>query len=123
MFFEKQERTLSAVVSTPLRFSEYLTAKLTPLVLISLIVAFIVPTIGSRDRLPPLSSAVAVVLGTRLMRLVGFAFATVRLDQRLVPRGDHPTRRDDGPPVLYYSGVWPSPLAYDSHDRPAADVG
>ena len=29
VFFEKQERTLSAIVSTPLRFSEYLAAKLT----------------------------------------------------------------------------------------------
>ena len=37
VFFEKQERTLSAVVSTPLRFWEYLAAKLTPLVLISVV--------------------------------------------------------------------------------------
>src|SRR3954471_6285802 len=46
VFFEKQERTLSAVVSTPLRFWEYLAAKLTPLVLISLSVALVVPTIS-----------------------------------------------------------------------------
>ena len=31
VFFEKQERTLGAVISTPLRFWEYLTAKLTVL--------------------------------------------------------------------------------------------
>ncbi len=32
VFFEKQERTLGAVISTPLRFWEYLSAKLTLLV-------------------------------------------------------------------------------------------
>ena len=42
VFFEKQERTLGAVISTPLRFWEYLAAKLTVLVLISLFVAVIV---------------------------------------------------------------------------------
>ena len=33
VFFEKQERTLGAVISTPLRFWEYLSAKLAVLVL------------------------------------------------------------------------------------------
>ena len=37
VFFEKQERTLGAVISTPLRFWEYLAAKLTVLLLISLL--------------------------------------------------------------------------------------
>lgn len=113
VFFEKQERTLSAVVSTPLRFGEYLTAKLTPLVLISLIVAFIVPTISSGFGYRPLPLAVAVVLGTLLMLLVGFAtslpFASIS-DWFLA--GTIPLAVMTVPPVLYYSGVWPSPLAY-----------
>ena len=46
MFFEKQERTIGAIVSTPLRFWEYLAAKLIVLVLISLFVAVTVATIS-----------------------------------------------------------------------------
>ena len=55
VFFEKQERTLGAVISTPLRFWEYLSAKLTLLVLISLFVALVVPTISAWIRLSPLA--------------------------------------------------------------------
>ena len=46
VFFEKQERTLGAVISTPLRFWEYLAAKLTLLVVVSLAIAVVVPTIS-----------------------------------------------------------------------------
>ena len=71
------------------------------------------PTISSGFGYRPLPLAVAVVLGTLLMLLVGFATslpfasisdwflaATIPLALMMVP------------PVLYYSGVWPSPLAY-----------
>ena len=46
LFFEKQERTLGAVISTPLRFLEYLAAKLAVLLGISLFVAVVVVTVG-----------------------------------------------------------------------------
>ena len=97
VFFEKQERTLGAVISTPLRFWEYLSAKLTLLVLISLFVALVVPTISARIRLPPLAfggrgGARDTADAARRVRLV----AAVRVDQRLVPGGDDPARGDDG---------------------------
>ena len=59
VFFEKQERTLGAVISTPLRFWEYLAAKLTVLLVISLLVAIVVVTIahGFDYHLVPLVSA------------------------------------------------------------------
>ena len=113
VFFEKQERTLSAVISTPLRFWEYLAAKLIPLVLVSLGVAVVVVSVahGFAYHLAPL--LVAVVLGTLLMLLVGFITslpfgsvsdwfltATIPLAIMMVP------------PVLLYSGVWPNPLLY-----------
>jgi fluoroquinolone transport system permease protein len=113
VFFEKQERTLSVVISTPLRFWEYLAAKLTLLVLISLFVAIVVPTISHGFSYRPIPLVGAVVLGTLLMLLVGFTtslpydsisdwflVATIPLAVMTVP------------PVLYYSGVWASPLAY-----------
>ncbi|MBB5164533.1 hypothetical protein HNP02_004505 [Mycobacterium sp. AZCC_0083] len=73
VFFEKQERTLGAVVSTPLRFWEYLSAKLALLVLISLFVALVVPTIAHGFAYRPIPLVTGVVLGTLLMLLVGFA--------------------------------------------------
>lgn len=113
VFFEKQERTLGAVISTPLRFSEYLAAKLTLLVLISLFVALIVPTIGHGFgyHLAPLVAG--VVLGTLLMLLVGFIsslpFASIS-DWFLA--ATFPLALMTVPPVLKYSGLWPNPLLY-----------
>lgn len=75
--------------------------------------AIVVATIGHGFGYRPLPLVVAVVLGTLLMLLVGFTTslplasisdwflaATIPLTVMTVP------------PVLYYSGVWPSPLAY-----------
>jgi fluoroquinolone transport system permease protein len=113
VFFEKQERTLGAVICTPLRFWEYLYAKLTLLVLISLFVALVVPTIahGFGYHLAPLIAG--VVLGTLLMLLVGFAsslpFASIS-DWFLA--ATIPLAVLTVPPVLLYSGVWPNPALY-----------
>ncbi len=72
VFFEKQQRTLGAVISTPLRFWEYLAAKLTVLLGITLVVSIIVVTVahGFAYHLAPLLAG--VVLATLLMLLVGF---------------------------------------------------
>jgi fluoroquinolone transport system permease protein len=112
VFFEKQERTLGAVVSTPLRFWEYLTAKLTLLVLISLFVALVVATIAHGFAYRPLPLVVAVVTGTLLMLLVGFTtslpFASISdwFLAATIPLAVMTL------PVLHYSGVWPNPLLY-----------
>ncbi|WP_319451212.1 MULTISPECIES: fluoroquinolone transporter permease [unclassified Mycobacterium] len=112
VFFEKQERTLGAAITTPLRFREYLAAKLTVLLGISLLVALVVATIadGFAYHLAPL--VVGVVLGTLLMLLVGFTtslpFASVS-DWFLV--GTIPLTIMSLP-ILHYSGVWPNPVLY-----------
>lgn len=111
VFFEKQERTLSAVLSTPLRFWEYLAAKLIPLVAISLTVAIAVSLIAHSGFRPALLTA-GVVLGTLLLLLTGFIsalpfgsisdwflFATIPLAVMMLP-------------VLHYSDVWPNPVLY-----------
>ena len=72
VFFEKQERTLGAVISTPLRFWEYLAAKLILLVADFTVVAVVVPTISHGIGYKVLPLVVATVLGTLLMLLVGF---------------------------------------------------
>lgn len=113
IFFEKQERTLGAVVSTPLRFWEYLTSKLTILVVISVAVAVVVPSIASGFGYRPVPLVLATILGTLLMLLVGFTsslpFASIS-DWFLV--ATIPLAVMTVPPVLYYSGVWPNPIAY-----------
>ncbi len=113
VFFEKQERTLSAVISTPLRFWEYLAAKLALLVLISLFVALVVPAIAHGFGYRPIPLVAGVVLGTLLMLLVGFTsslpFASIS-DWFLA--ATIPLAAMTVPPVLYYSGVWPNPVLY-----------
>ncbi|SON62306.1 Fluoroquinolones export permease protein [Mycobacterium simulans] len=113
VFFEKQERTIGAIVSTPLRFWEYLSAKMTVLLAISLFVAVVLATVvhGFDYHLMPLVAG--VMLGTLLMLLVGFISslpfasvtdwflsATIPLTIMLVP------------PIVYYSGLWPNPVLY-----------
>ncbi|MBP2453941.1 fluoroquinolone export ABC transporter permease subunit [Mycolicibacterium lutetiense] len=113
VFFEKQERTLGAVISTPLRFWEYLTAKLFVLLSISLFVAIVISTIADGFSYHPVPLVLGVLLGTLLMLLVGFITslpfasvtdwflaATIPLAVMLVP------------PLIYYSGLWPNPVLY-----------
>lgn len=113
VFFEKQERTIGAIVSTPLRFWEYLAAKLTVLLAISLFVAVVVATIvhGLGYHLLPLVAG--IVLGTLLMLLVGFSsslpFASVT-DWFLA--AVIPLAIMLAPPVVHYSGLWPNPVFY-----------
>ncbi|MGV0635572.1 fluoroquinolone transporter permease [Mycolicibacillus trivialis] len=113
VFFEKQERIIGAIISTPLRFWEYLGAKLTVLTLISLSVAVIVATVahGFDYHLAPLVAG--VVLGTLLMLLVGFItslpFSSVT-DWFLAAQV--PLAIMLLPPTTYYSGLWSNPVVY-----------
>ncbi|BBA87625.1 MULTISPECIES: fluoroquinolone export ABC transporter permease subunit [Mycobacterium] len=112
VFFEKQERTLSAVIATPLRFGEYLAAKLAVLLMVSVGVAVVVATIAHGFSYSAAPMIVAVALGTLLMLLVGFIsslpFASIS-DWFLVATIPLAVMNL---PVLYYSGVWPHPVLY-----------
>jgi fluoroquinolone transport system permease protein len=113
VFFEKQERTLSAVISTPLRFWEYLSAKLTVLLVLSLCIAVVVVTIAHGFAYHPAPLVAGVVLGTLLMLLVGFVsslpFASVS-DWFLT--AIFPLTVMLVPPIVHYSGLWPNPILY-----------
>lgn len=112
VFFEKQERTLGALICTPLRFREYLWAKVAVLAAISLGVAVLVVIVthGVGRHLLPVAAGVA--LGTLVMLLTGFAsslpFASVSdwFLSTTVPLAVLAL------PVLYLSGIWPSPVLY-----------
>lgn len=113
VFFEKQERTLSAAISTPLRFWEYLTAKVVVLCLVSLSVALAVVSAahGLAYRLVPLM--IGVVLGTLLMLLVGF-ITSLPFDSvsDWFISATIPLAVMSGLPVLHSAGVWPNPMLH-----------
>jgi fluoroquinolone transport system permease protein len=112
VFFEKQERTLGAVICTPLRFWEYLAAKLAVLVGISLLVAVTVATIAHGLTYNVGAVGIAVVLGTLVMLLVSFIsclpFASVTdwFLASTIPLAVLSL------PILFYSGVWPNRALY-----------
>ena len=112
VFFEKQEHTLSAVISTPLRFGEYLAAKVVVLCAISVLVAVTVVSIAHGQAYRPAPMLAGVLLGTLLMLLTGFItslpFASVS-DWFLF--GTVPIAVMNLP-VLHYSGLWPNPVLY-----------
>lgn len=113
VFFEKQERTLGAVIATPLRFWEYAAAKILVLLTISVCVALVVvfAAHGFEYRLLPLLTG--LVLGTLLMLAVGFIsslpFSSV---SDWFMSATIPLAVMTGLPVLHYSGVWSSPVLY-----------
>lgn len=113
VFFEKQERTLSAVISTPLRFWEYLAAKLVVLLTVTLGVAVVVVGVAHGFSAISPGLVAGVVLGALLMLLVGFItslpFSSV---SDWFMAAIIPMTVMSGLPVLYYSGVWPHPIAY-----------
>lgn len=112
VFFEKQERTIGAVLSTPLRFHEYLSAKLIVLLAVSLFVAITVTVIVHGLGRLSVELLVGVVLGTLLMLLVGFTsslpFASVS-DWFLAATVPLAVLNL---PILHYSGLWPNPVLY-----------
>lgn len=111
VFFDKQDRTLSAIIATPLRFGEYLASKLTPLVGISLAVAVVVASVD-RVGYRPAPLLAGVLLATLVMLLVGFTtalpFASISdwFMAATLPLAVMAL------PMLHYSGVWPTPLCY-----------
>lgn len=112
VFFEKQERTLGAVVCSPLRFREYLSVKVTVLAMLSLFVAVVVviATNGTHFHAAPLVAG--VLLGTLVMLLAGFVSAlpfssvTDWFLATTVPLAIL------GLPALYLLGVWVTPAMY-----------
>lgn len=113
VFFEKQERTLGAIISTPLRFWEYLTPKVSVLAGLSLGVALIVVLVAHGFDYRPIPMITGVVLGTVLMLLVGFItslpFSSV---SDWFMSSTVPLTVMTGLPVLSFSGVWSNPVLY-----------
>ncbi|KWX57902.1 fluoroquinolone transporter permease [Mycobacterium sp. NAZ190054] len=112
VFLEKQERTLGAVICSPLRFSEYLSVKIVVLSGVSLFIAVVVATATHGTHYRPGLLVAGVLLGTLVMLLVGFISA-LPFDSvsdwflsTVVPLLILSL------PVLHLLGVWTSPVLY-----------
>jgi fluoroquinolone transport system permease protein len=112
VFYEKQERTIGAVICSPLRFHEYLIAKVAVLVGISLLVAGVVVVAASGTGVHPAPLVAGVLLGTVVMLLVGFT-TSLPFDSvsdwflaTTVPLAALSL------PILRLSEVWPHPVLY-----------
>jgi fluoroquinolone transport system permease protein len=112
VFFEKGERTLLAVVTTPLRFREYLASKVIALTALSVLLAVFVATAthGAHYNLPLL--VLGATLGTVLMLLAGFVtsmpFASISdwFMPAVVPVAVFNL------PIFHFSGIWEAPWFY-----------
>ncbi|MCE7006684.1 fluoroquinolone transporter permease [Kibdelosporangium philippinense] len=112
VFFEKDERTLHALVSTPLRFTEYLASKVVSLTTLSVVLAVLVAigTHGVDFHIVPL--VIGAVLGTVIMLLAGFLSA---LPFHSVSDWFMPAVLPIAVcnlPALSYAGLWDTPLLY-----------
>ncbi|MCH9668060.1 MAG: fluoroquinolone transporter permease [Actinomycetia bacterium] len=112
VFFEKQERTLGAVICSPLRFWEFLSAKMAVLMALSLFIGVFVALVTQGFGVYLLPVVAGLALGTLVMLLVGFAsalpFSSVSdwFLSTTVPMVILSL------PVLYLLGVWPNPALY-----------
>ncbi|CAA0109293.1 Fluoroquinolones export permease protein [Mycolicibacterium vanbaalenii] len=112
VFFEKQERTLGAVICTPLRFWEYLSVKIAVLMSVSMFVALVVVALTHGVGAEIVVVVAGVALGTLVMLLAGFVsslpFSSVSdwFLSTTVPLAIFAL------PVLHLSGVWPNPVLY-----------
>jgi fluoroquinolone transport system permease protein len=112
VFLEKQERTLGAVIASPLRFSEYMAAKVALLVLLSVSVALFVVIVAHGFAFDLLPLLTGVALGTVLMLLVDFItslpFSSISdwFLPAVLPLAVMNL------PILGYSGLWEHPLLY-----------
>lgn len=106
VFFEKGERTLFALLSTPVRFGHYLTGKLGTLGALSLVLAMFLVLVGYGTEFAPVTLVVGIVLCTLLFLLAA-----------LVSSAPFPSMTDWimpstlvltvlNIPLLYYSGLW-----------------
>jgi fluoroquinolone transport system permease protein len=112
LFFEKNERTLFAVVVSPLRFGAYLAAKVTTLTLLSAALSFaiILPVHGFAFSVVPMLTG--VVATAVLLLLLSFVTAVpyTSITDWLVPSTFWLALVNV--PLLHYSGLWEHPVVY-----------
>ncbi len=112
VIFEKTERTIYAMVVTPLRFREYLTSKLATYALLSLLASLVIAMAGAGLNFNLYYLALGVVLTALINTAVGFiSVAPYRsISSFLVPSQLYLLVL--GLPVIHFAGLINFPLFY-----------
>lgn len=112
VLFEKGEATLFALLSTPLRFWEYLFSKLITLTALALAISLIVAVASYGLSFNVALLALGVVFTSLIVVLVGFISIAPfdSISAYLVPSSVPLTLL--GLPVIHFFGLWTSPIFY-----------
>lgn len=109
VFFEKGERTVFALLTTPLRFRHYLTAKLLTMSALALVTCVVVVLVDYGPGVAPFPFFAGVVLMTLLMLLAGFVTAPLfpSISEWILP--STLVLAVLNTPIVGYSGLYPHP--------------
>lgn len=112
VFFEKGERTVFALLVTPLRFAEYLAAKLITLTLLAVVASLVVTLVDYGTEFDVLSLLAAVVLISLVMLLSGLISAVPfpSISEWILPSTG--VIAVLSLPLIHYSGLWEHPVFY-----------
>ncbi len=112
VLFEKGEETLFALLSTPLRFREYLTSKLATLTALAAVMSLVVVVAGYGLGFDAALLVLGVVLTSLISLLVGFIVVAPfdSISAYLIPSQIPMVVL--GLPLIHFFGVWESPLLY-----------
>lgn len=112
VLFEKGEETLFALISTPLRFQEYLASKLLTLTALAMVISLVVAVAGYGLGFNPVLFLLGVILASLISALVGFItvapFASI--SNYLVPSSL--VLIPLGLPVFHFLDLWQNPIFY-----------
>jgi fluoroquinolone transport system permease protein len=109
VFFEKGERTVYALLTTPLRFGHYLAAKLLTMSALALVTCVVVALVDHGPGIDPLPFVAGVVLMALLMLLAGFVTAPLfpSISEWILP--STLVLAVANAPLVGYSGLYPHP--------------
>jgi fluoroquinolone transport system permease protein len=112
VLFEKGEKTLFALLSTPLRFREYLASKLATLTALAIVMALMVITTGYGLRFNPTLLVPGILFTSLISLLVGFISVAPfdSISEYLIP-GQLPTLVLVAP-LVHFFGIWESSIFY-----------
>ena len=112
VLFEKGEATLFALVSTPLRFREYLISKLATLSALAVVMSLIIVGVSYGFEFDAALLMLGVILTSLIALLLGFIFVSPfeAISSYVVPSAiPHLVM---AVPLIHFFGVWESPVLY-----------
>lgn len=112
VLFEKGERTLFALLATPLRFREYLASKLATLTALAMIMSLVVVLAGYGTGFHAAPLMLGVLFTSLVSLLIGFIVISPfdSISAYLIP--SQVPMVVMGLPLIHFFGVWESPLFY-----------